>query len=196
MNLALELVTGPEWEPITLAQAKRHLRMFDSDTSEDDDITALIEGARQFVENYTGRVLVDQTWRLTVEPDDTVTEIYLRKSPVLAIVSMVSVDTAGDETTIDSTTYELREGASKYPRVVPIGSANWTSADVLKITFRAGYADTTGSPQDAAAEVPATYRSAMKLWIEANYDRGAEMQDLMAAAQNLIEHDRCTIPLA
>ena len=50
-------------EPITLAEAKSHLRV----TFEDDDsyITALITAARQYAENYQNRVYVS--------PDPTVT---------------------------------------------------------------------------------------------------------------------------
>ena len=46
-------------EPITLAEAKSHLRV----TFEDDDsyITALITAARQYAENYQNRVYVDTT---------------------------------------------------------------------------------------------------------------------------------------
>ena len=65
MLWALELVSGPEIEPVTLAEAKRHLREYDDVTTNDADITALIQGAREWVEQYTARALIDQTWRLT-----------------------------------------------------------------------------------------------------------------------------------
>src|SRR6266545_7389876 len=66
MNFVLERLTQPEMEVVTLAEMKRHLRLFSSVTDEDADITALIVAAREWVEDYTGRVLVDQTWRLTL----------------------------------------------------------------------------------------------------------------------------------
>ena len=61
MNFVLERLTQPEMEVVTLAEMKRHLRLFSSVTDEDADITALIVAAREWVEDYTGRVLVDQT---------------------------------------------------------------------------------------------------------------------------------------
>ena len=47
-------------------EMKRHLRCFMSVTDEDADITNLIAAAREWAEDYTGRALVDQTWRLSL----------------------------------------------------------------------------------------------------------------------------------
>ncbi|WP_175837097.1 head-tail connector protein [Burkholderia anthina] len=55
----------PEVEPITLDEAKLHLRV---DIDDDDTlITALIVAARQFAESLTGRSFVTQTWQLTLD---------------------------------------------------------------------------------------------------------------------------------
>jgi len=214
MIWVLERVSGPEFEPVTLAEAKRHLRMFDSNTDEDDDVTGLIQGAREWVEDYTGRILVEQEWRLTVDQTgvltgdsvggyrtlpgyyagqlvwaDRLTEIALRKSPVIALTSFVTVGSDGAETAVTTGTYQLREGAGRYPRIVPLSGGTWGVGN-FRITFRAGYANTTGSPQDTATSVPNRYKQAMKLWIEAMYDRGAEMQSLLDAAAALVEGER------
>lgn len=62
---SLELVTPPAAEPVTLADAKTHMRV---DTTLDDAyITLLITAARQFVENWTRRALIYQTWRLVFD---------------------------------------------------------------------------------------------------------------------------------
>ena len=53
MNFTLERVTQPDIEPVTLDEMKRHLRCFMSVTDEDDDITALIVAAREWIEDYT-----------------------------------------------------------------------------------------------------------------------------------------------
>jgi uncharacterized phiE125 gp8 family phage protein len=57
------LLTGPATEPVTLAQAKQHLRV--QHTDDDDIITALIAGSRIHVEARTRRALITQSWRLT-----------------------------------------------------------------------------------------------------------------------------------
>lgn len=214
----LERVSGPDIEPVTLAQMKLHLREFSGVTAQDDAITALIKAGREWVEDFTGRVLVDQTWKLTVGDyvppfsdvdSDTVTGYYrgptapradggilLRKSPVMAITAFVSVDSLGAETAISAATYELREASSKWPRVVPLTGANWMRG-LHRITYRAGYADQTSSPQTGAEVVPERYKQAIKLWVEANYDRDEKMMALLLdAAERVIRPEIADLSIA
>lgn len=199
MRWSLELVSGPEIEPVTLAEAIEHLREFSSiPESTEDRITGLIEAAREWVEDYTGQVLVDQTWRLSIdqndtwldeststEDDDDVPAIYLRKSPILAIVSLETIDADGDATEIGVGEYDLRSEDSKWPYLVPTSTATWQDSN-LRITFRAGYADQTGSPQTGAEVVPERFKQAMKLWLEANYDRDEKlMKSLLEFAEKV-----------
>jgi Phage gp6-like head-tail connector protein len=59
---SLELVTAPVSEPVSLDEAKLHCRI--EQTADDDYVTSLIEGAREFVERVTRRALITQSWRL------------------------------------------------------------------------------------------------------------------------------------
>lgn len=212
MKFVLERVTEPEIEPVTLAEAKRHLGEFEDVTTRDDDVTALITAAREWVEDYTGRALIDQQWRLTFGDAATVdavttptvpnmatealgTEIYLRKSPALSIVSFVSVAADGTTTAVDADDYELREADGKWPRIVALNGAAWTSG-VYRLVFRAGYADRDASPAEGAEVVPNRFKQAMKLWIEANYDRGEMMKTLLDTATGLIRAERADLGLA
>lgn len=222
MRFALERVTEPEIEPVTLAEMKVNLHETDAVTARDSEITDLIIGARQWVERYTGRALIDQTWKLTIHGaysassgGDTVYghrgpgpvnygyycgawawsrvgEIALRRAPVLAVTEFATVDSAGVATVIDAATYALRESASRHPRIVALDGATWstwTSSDI-RITYRAGYADRTGSPGQGADVVPVQFKQAIRLWVQANYDRGDDMQRLLTVAEQLIE-DLC-----
>lgn len=63
--MAAQLITPPAQEPVTLSEAKAHLRL---ETALDDDyITALIQSARQYTEQICWRGLVTQTWELVLE---------------------------------------------------------------------------------------------------------------------------------
>jgi len=215
VRFALERLSDPSIEPVTLTQAKLHLR--EDDDAHDDEITALITGAREWAEDFTGRALVDQMWRLTIANDawtpivplapvsvcgywDWRGEIWLRRSPVLAVVSFSSVGTDGAETEIDAAGYEIRGALSKFPRLVALSGATWPAyiGNVEhRITFRAGFADMTGSPTGSAADVPERYKQAMKLWIEANYDRDDKMMALLLdTAERLIRGERAEMSLA
>ena len=106
--MPLTLVTPPAEEPVSLTEAKLHLRV---DFAEDDAlITALITAARQAAETITGRQLVTARWKMTLDsfPGPTLTSILagqafslpghailLHKCPVQSIVSIQYLDTAG-----------------------------------------------------------------------------------------------------
>ncbi len=220
MIFILERVSDPDLEPVTLAEMKRHLRVDSSDF--DDDISGLIKTGREWVEDYTGRALIDQGWRLTIDRTrslvgDTVggfvsnaafgyycgvcvptplNELLLRKSPVLAISSFVTVDAAGDETAVDAATYQLREADGKWPRIVPLSGALWT-ASTLRIAYRAGYADRVSSPQQDASVVPDRYKQAIKLYGEALFDRDKDLMPLlMKTAENCVRAECVDLGMA
>ena len=57
--------TAPALEPVTLAEAKAHLRV---DISDDDDlITAIIKAAREYCEEYLDRTLVHTQWTMRMD---------------------------------------------------------------------------------------------------------------------------------
>lgn len=225
MKYTLERLTQPEIEPVTLAEAKRHIRQFVNVTTEDDDVEALIQASREWVENYTGRIMVDQQWRLSVEQNvpasyangDIVSGyskppyygscslvnggILLRRSPVLEVIGLVTVATDGTETEVDASTYQLRDGGTKWPRVVPLGGAVWTSGS-FKITYRAGFADRLGSPVTGSEVIPATLKHAIKLII-ANYDEnrsptivGTIAAKLPQGVEWLLSGEKCDLGFA
>lgn len=63
--MKVTLITPPASEPVTLLEAKLHLRV-DTDM-EDGLISALIITAREQVEHVTGQRLVTQTWTLEAD---------------------------------------------------------------------------------------------------------------------------------
>lgn len=216
MRFALERVTEPEIEPITLAEMKVSLRAFTQVTALDSDITSLIQGAREWVEGFTGRALIDQKWRLSIGDDvwpfgitdtNTVTGInygtwtpradgiLLRKSPAIAITSFATVNADGTETVVDPLTYEIRDAGSKWPRLVGLNGGTWSGEQ--RITFRAGFANRLGSPVEGAEKVPKRFIQAMKLWVEAHYDRDKDaMTLLLETAEKLITPERAELGLA
>jgi len=102
------VITEPAAEPITLAEAKAHLRVDSSD--EDGLITGYIEGARKYLEWRTGRAFVMQTLEVVLDdfPACSSTHIYLpRATPLTAVTYVKYTDEDGTETTWDSSKYAL-----------------------------------------------------------------------------------------
>lgn len=215
MRFVLERVSDPDIEPVSAAEFVRNVGEFQAAATERaDDIASKIKTAREWAEKSTNRALIDQTWRLTLSDQinghNWVTdpapyyygwaicqsEIPLRISPVIAITSFVSVDSAGTETEVDPDTYELREADSKWPKLVGVNGGSW-SYGTYRIEFRAGYANLDVSPPDDASKVPARFRQAILLYAEALYDRDEKMMPLlMETAANLIEPENCNTGIA
>ncbi len=103
--MPLQLVTAPAEEPITLLEAKQHLRV---DVDDDDAlIGSLITAARQAAETLTGRQLMTARWRLVLDafpgalsmhiPSDASftlpgPAILITKCPVQSLVSIEYLD--------------------------------------------------------------------------------------------------------
>src|SRR5436190_14395629 len=84
----LTLIAAPSFEPISLAEAKLHLK---SETTDDDAlIGTIIAAARELAEQRTGRALIDQRWErvLDVFPD----AIQLARPPLVSVESLKYVD--------------------------------------------------------------------------------------------------------
>lgn len=97
----IEVVTAPTVEPITLAEAKAHLRV---DFANDDAyITALITVARQQAEHEAQRSFAAQTLRARVSKFGDGVE--LERGPVTAVVHVRYQDAANVQQTLPASVY-------------------------------------------------------------------------------------------
>ena len=157
-----KLKTAALTEPISLAEAKLHLKV--DVTTDDDLILALITSAREYVELYTGRALVSSTWYGYADSVDT-DGIQITKVPVISITSIKYVDGAGATQTWSSAEYET-DLASEPARVIAADGYSFPSIqsglNKWTLEFVAGY--------PTAATVPEALRSAMYLMIGHLYE--------------------------
>jgi len=198
MNSVLERITDPEIEAVTLAELRQHLRLFSDITNEDAYLSELIVLAREWVTEYTGRALIDETWTQTVQ-EYVSGSITLLRSPALAVVTFVSVGDDGAETAIDS--YELREAGGRWPRLVPPTGSTW-GAGTLRLTYRAGFANREVSPQDGAEKVPRAIKHAIRLLAAHEYENrqplviGTIASELPLGIKALLETQRSNMRIA
>lgn len=135
------LFTAPVTEPLTIAQAKKHLRV-DTDF-EDDLVTSWIKTARQIVEADTELALITQTWELSLDafPYGRC-PIVINKGPLQAVTTVKYYDSAGALQTHASTNY-LADLASRPPRIGLTDAGAWPSGlrqfQPGLIRFVAGY---------------------------------------------------------
>lgn len=139
--MGLKIVAQPSVEPVTLADAKLHLRV-DHDT-EDDLISAMIAAAREACEHETDRAIAVQTLELAIDafPADG---IKLLRPPVASIESVVYVDAEGVEQTMPSTSYYL-DSAQEPSWLLPAVGADWPAtreqANAVRVRYVAGYTE-------------------------------------------------------
>lgn len=156
--MALTLVTAPAVEPITLDDAKRHLRVDESD--EDGHILALISAARAYAENFTRRALITQTWDATF---DGFPRVFSIERPPLQSVTAASFtyDLNGTMTQVPTAVYTV-DTDSEPARVYESYGQSWPTPRIIqnavRMRFVAGYGD---SPED----VPEPIRHAIRLMV-------------------------------
>lgn len=143
---ALTLLSAPASEPVTLAQAKLHLRI---DHEEEDDYLndIIIPSARQRVERETHRALISQQWRLTLDafPDGAV---HVPLPPLISVDAITYLDPDGDSQTLSSALYRVVTTGSP-GRIVPTYGYYWPStrdiAGAVTVDYTAGYASIPGA---------------------------------------------------
>lgn len=158
-HFALTLVTAPALEPVTLAEVKTHLRV--EHDLENALIESLITAARNFVENFTRRALIEQSWKLTLDQFPC-WEIYLPKPPLISITKIEYLNSLGIADSLTETIDFLVDKESEPARVTPFYLGTWPIAyqqiNAVSITFKCGYGA-------LAAAVPTAIKQSMLLLI-------------------------------
>jgi uncharacterized phiE125 gp8 family phage protein len=154
---SLVRVVEPATDPVSVAEAKEHLRVDLDD--ENDYIAGLIAAATSAVEERTGRQLVSATWRLKL--DGFPPEIRLTRVPVVSVSSVTYLDAAGDSQTLSPDNYQV-DTDSQIPRILPEPDTYWPVTEsgrvnAVTVTFVAGYG--------TAADVPERAKLAIKLLV-------------------------------
>lgn len=160
--MTLMLIAGPAEEPVTLAEARAHLRL-DAD-GEDTLLGALVTAARTALEAETRRAFVTQSWRLLLD-DWPAKPIRLPLAPVQSVTAVTVATMSGAMVPLDPAFYEV-DAKGEPPRIAAKRGQAWpmpaTRLAGIAVDFTAGYG--------AAAAVPAPLKQAVLLlaahWFE------------------------------
>ena len=162
--MALVQTSGPPTEPVTVAEAKAHLRIDGSD--EDTLIASLILTSRLHVETALGLALITQAWRLTLDRWPCTRDLELPLRPLQTIDEVRVLPAEGAAVVIDAADY-IADVASVPPRLVRTGVI-WPqpgkAANGIEIDFTAGYGA-------MPALVPAPIRQALLVLVAHWYER-------------------------
>jgi uncharacterized phiE125 gp8 family phage protein len=157
------MTSGPSLEPVTVSEAKAHLRLDSS--AEDLLIASLILTSRLHIEAALGLALISQAWTITLDgwPDGDAVVLPLR--PVQAIEEVRVRDAASDAVIVDPESYAL-DGQGVPARLIWRGAvwpASQNKPGGIEIDVVAGFGD-------AAADVPAPIRHAVLLLVAHWYE--------------------------
>lgn len=174
MSEWLNLLSGPAVEPVSAAEAMAHLRV------EGEDDLALLHGyiraAREMVEISTGRALITQSWRMSLDgwpplaggawwdgirqgamAQGAARFVEIPKPPLRSI-ELIALFNDADQQTVWAAANYFADTAAAPGRVVLRNTASAPSAlraaSGLQISFTCGYGD---GPSD----VPAALRQAV-----------------------------------
>ncbi len=175
-----KVLSQPKSEPISLDEAKIHLRVDHGD--EDELINILIQAAIELAEIHTNRSFITQTRQMKLDSfpayygrsgyNGCIGTIYLQNSP---LISLSGVD--ADNNALGITYYDQNEAlqtlstsdywvdsSSGIPRLVVKNSwpSTFTMPNAVIITYTAGYG--------AATAVPAQIKQALFLMIGHLYE--------------------------
>jgi uncharacterized phiE125 gp8 family phage protein len=158
--MALTVVTPPEIEPVSLADAKSHLRV--DSTTEAADISALVAVARDYCERIQNRAYITQTLRLTLDRFPLYGgAIHLPRAPLQSVTELTYIDTTGVTRTLDDSLYRV-DSESEPARITPAYGTSWPLTLDVTNALSVGYVAGSGN---AERDVPAYARHAILLLV-------------------------------
>ena len=148
---------APAEQPVSLSDAKLHLRV---DHSDDDTlITALISAATEALDGWSGvlgRCVITQTWKLVLSGFCSGRIIRLPFPDVVEDIVVKYFDAGEIEQTFPSTAYQVLEDASGSFVWLKSGEA-WPTTfdrlDAVSIEFDAGFGDASSTPAPIKAAI-------------------------------------------
>jgi uncharacterized phiE125 gp8 family phage protein len=169
--LGLSLAIAPTVEPVSLAEAKAHLRL---DSSDDDGLLAgYILAARRFAEGYIRGAIITQThdytvdycWPLVWAGDYCRERIELPLHPVQSVTSVSYVDENGATQTLSNALYTVHT-SGPVAHIEKAYNASWPAVryvpEAITVRFVCGY---------LPEKVPDEIRTSILLHVESLYDR-------------------------
>lgn len=168
LNWSDVIYTAPATEPLSLAEAKAHLRV--TDTGEDGFILSCLKAAREQVEHDTRRGLITQTRQLYLdrfpsgcdEPSHVIGPEYailIPRPPLVSISSITYIAADGTSTVLAADQYQV-DIRNEPGRVKPAYGCSWPSTrevyNAVTVQYVCGW---------SALTLPTTVKHLLRLWL-------------------------------
>ncbi len=162
----LQLVTPPAEAPVSVTEAKSHIRLALGITADDTDVGRYIDAATGLLEGFANRAFVNRTLDLVFDEEPEGGVIELPTAPIASVTGVYLTPDEGEEVTVDAAVYRssltsgrvaLRRGA-----VWPVVGSSLAEMDAWRVRFVAGYG--------GADDVPEPIRQAILLQVAEWYE--------------------------
>lgn len=165
--LLIEQATG---SAVSLAEMSQQLKR--EDTDEDDDyIQSCLDAATDWAQQFTGLALIEQTWDYFGDAFPTSGPLYLGRGPLISVDGTFADGAAFTDYSVDfaNSAIYLASASSTWPSLT-------STSNGIRIRFRVGYVDVTGSPT-LGFEIPPLVKSAIKIYAAALYGNREAIPD-------------------
>jgi uncharacterized phiE125 gp8 family phage protein len=174
MRWEIKLDTDATVEPVSVTEAKSHLRV--TGTDDDTYIGTVIKAARYQVENMINRALVTQTWTMHLTDWPGGDEIRLPRAPLQSVTHVKYTDSDNTLNTTSTDVYGVDINSTP-GRIYLKPSQTWPSGALYEglpivITYEAGYGDAEEAEETGivTSSVPPGIVHAIKLMISDLYE--------------------------
>lgn len=159
-------LTDPAVEPVTVAEAKAQLKLLHSD--DDEDLSFMIQVAREWAEDHVSRALIYQHWvaQFSEWPEPIYDKTFVLPRPSLSVVLDLRYWDADDELVelSEQTDYFVDEISGT---VRMVDTFSWPTlsknrVNPIEVEFRAGMGD-------SADDIPLRYKQAIRLCVASMY---------------------------
>lgn len=184
----LDILTEPAGLPVDLDDVKLHLK----EDLDDNDllIASLIRAARDYVEMYTRRVLVQTEYRMTFDYFPLCDQFHLVRSPLVSVVQVQYYDTDGTQQVLASSKYIVSSGKSSPGRIALAPNEVWPDTEqgrieAVSVDFTCGY-----------TTIKDTFKAAIKLLVAHWYENreavviGAKPEQVPMTVNMILDGER------
>lgn len=152
-NWTMTRTSSPESLPVSLAEAKDHLRLSQEDSSHDANLTLLLTAATERLEQDLDRQILTATYKQSQfcwrESDIDSYGVKIYKRAVTAVDSLEYYDADGVLQTIAAEDFVFDPGRCE---IFPVAGEQWPTlqqdnSSAVQISFTAGYGDADCVPR-------------------------------------------------
>jgi uncharacterized phiE125 gp8 family phage protein len=174
--MSFNIVLRPTGLPVSMDEARTNARVDvgeDGTSALDADIERAIKTYATEAETETNRLIMEQTWDLTLDAFPDARSIKLHKPPLLAVEYVKFYDTAGIQQTLNPSDYQVDLKNEPGYVVLRPGKVWPATADMIgavEVRFRCGY----GSTSD---DVPDSFSGFILARVQEHFETGGKVKN-------------------